>query len=138
MCLIVALALPSEAGGSDELVAAGRALFTRYCASCHGVDGTGSGPLGDQLKTPPADLTHVRTRTAGRFPFEKLREIIDGRREVLLHGPREMPVWGVQLGKDIEPRSRPIRVSGEITVLLSYLESIQREPSTGDAKESLP
>ena len=36
---------------------AGRDLFESYCATCHGRDGKGAGPVAGALKTPPADLT---------------------------------------------------------------------------------
>ena len=28
------------------------------------------------------------------FPFDRIYQVIDGRKEVQVHGPREMPVWG--------------------------------------------
>jgi cytochrome c553 len=34
----------------------GRDLFEFYCASCHGRDGKGSGPVAPALKTPPPHL----------------------------------------------------------------------------------
>src|SRR5208282_5298968 len=36
--------------------AKGRALYLRYCASCHGIIPDGHGPVASALKTPPADL----------------------------------------------------------------------------------
>ena len=36
---------------------AGRDLFEFYCATCHGRDGKGAGPVAGALKTRPADLT---------------------------------------------------------------------------------
>ena len=85
------------------------------------------------LKRKPADLTHIRVRYGGRFPFSRLREFIDGRSDVAEHGPREMPVWGrvLQEGKNSEPGSE-VRLSGEITELLAYLEAIQATPPARD------
>ena len=28
------------------------------------------------------------------FPFDRIYQVIDGRKEVAVHGPRTMPVWG--------------------------------------------
>jgi mono/diheme cytochrome c family protein len=39
-------------------VAAGQALFSNYCAPCHGDSGKGDGPLGLTLNPRPADLTY--------------------------------------------------------------------------------
>ncbi len=38
-------------------IAAGAALYPDNCASCHGVEGRGDGPLAKNLAVPPADLT---------------------------------------------------------------------------------
>ncbi len=39
-------------------VAEGRALFARYCVSCHGADGDGRGPIAEAVQGPrPADFT---------------------------------------------------------------------------------
>ena len=52
--LALAFALPAQAADSD--VADGHKYFVRYCASCHGTDGTGDGPVAKTLVTPPANL----------------------------------------------------------------------------------
>ena len=71
----------------------GARLFKTHCATCHGVNGRGNGPLADQLRRPPPDLTKFTARNGGLFPDERLRRIIDGR-DVPSHGDRDMPVWG--------------------------------------------
>ncbi|HEY2132136.1 MAG TPA: cytochrome c [Acetobacteraceae bacterium] len=38
-------------------IADGARLFAQNCASCHGADGRGDGPLAKRLDIPPADLT---------------------------------------------------------------------------------
>jgi high-affinity iron transporter len=37
-------------------LARGRLLFTEHCASCHGADGRGDGPLAKGMEPPPADF----------------------------------------------------------------------------------
>ena len=35
----------------------GSQMYASYCASCHGLDGRGHGPVATELKVPPTDLT---------------------------------------------------------------------------------
>ena len=43
----------------------GRDSFDRYCASCHGADGRGGGPVASALRTRPTDLTTLARRNGG-------------------------------------------------------------------------
>src|SRR5688572_27835420 len=71
----------------------GSRLFRAQCSSCHGATGRGNGPVADQLRRTPPDLTKYTARNGGVFPRERVYRIIDGR-VVASHGDREMPVWG--------------------------------------------
>jgi mono/diheme cytochrome c family protein len=44
---------------SERSIARGRALFSEYCAACHGVGGRGDGPAARSLSKPPEDLTRI-------------------------------------------------------------------------------
>ena len=79
---------------SASAAVAGRESFRTYCASCHGQEAKGDGPLREHLKVPPADLTTISQRNGGEFPFDDVRQKIDGRESVRGHGPTDMPVWG--------------------------------------------
>jgi mono/diheme cytochrome c family protein len=79
----------SSSGSGDP----GAQLFKTYCATCHGANGRGDGPVAAQLRRTPPDLTRYTARNNGVFPTEGLRHIIDGR-GVTSHGDREMPIWG--------------------------------------------
>jgi mono/diheme cytochrome c family protein len=71
------------------------ALYTAYCAVCHGADGKGGGPMAKSLKVIAPDLTGVAVRNGGSFPLVRVQRIISG--EELLpagHGTRPMPFWG--------------------------------------------
>lgn len=72
----------------------GSLLYARHCAACHGTGGKGDGPLTATLKRPPSDLTTLAKRHGGAFDEAAVMAVIDGRRSVAEHGPREMPVWG--------------------------------------------
>jgi mono/diheme cytochrome c family protein len=73
----------------------GPALYKAYCASCHGTDAKGGGAMAKSLKVPPADLTRISARNAGKFPLMRIEGIISGEEQAGSgHGTREMPVWG--------------------------------------------
>ena len=98
----------------------GSQLFRNYCATCHGATGRGDGPLADQLRRIPPDLTRFSARNGGVFPSERVYRIVDGR-GVPSHGDREMPVWG-----DVFRSSRAGETSAErIRAIVTYLEGIQ-------------
>jgi mono/diheme cytochrome c family protein len=72
----------------------GRSEYEQSCAACHGVQANGKGWLAESLKQPVPSLTRLKKTNAGVFPVEQVYQAIDGRREIGLHGPRHMPVWG--------------------------------------------
>ena len=54
----------------------GATLFASLCASCHGADGRGRGPLAEKLAAPPADLaTGPRSRTTRATPEDTAAEL---------------------------------------------------------------
>ena len=120
-------AAPAWAQTAEEkLAAAGREEYLQYCASCHGPEAKGDGPLAEDLSVPPADLTHISTRHGGVFPEAMMAEVIDGRRRVRGHGPANMPVWGHRF--NVETGTRPagdLAVRGRMLLLIEYLRSIQ-------------
>jgi mono/diheme cytochrome c family protein len=73
----------------------GPALYSAYCAVCHGKDGRGSGPMAKSLKTATPDLTGIAVRSGGKFPESRVQRIISGEQQLPAgHGTRDMPVWG--------------------------------------------
>jgi len=72
----------------------GKMQYDAACAVCHGPVGKGDGPLKAQLVNRMPDLTVLAKSNNGVFPFDRVYQVIDGRREVKAHGPRDMPVWG--------------------------------------------
>ena len=117
-------ASPSTPAGRAEM---GRGWFDSYCASCHGRDAQGDGPLAGELRTPPADLSRIALRRSGVFPADEVAAYIDGRNRVPAHGPRDMPIWGrhfddrLEGGAYDETRLSP----GSIYLIVEYLRSIQ-------------
>ena len=72
----------------------GKAEFQSSCASCHGADGRGKGPVSGLLKVPPPDLTILAKNNNGVFPTNAIYETIYGSKIISAHGTREMPIWG--------------------------------------------
>ncbi len=84
----------------------GKDLFKAYCASCHGSNAKGKGPMASALKTTPADLTRISVRNGGVFPLMRVQKIITGLElPPAGHGSSEMPVWGPifsQITRDVD------------------------------------
>src|ERR1700694_1642133 len=73
----------------------GPALYKAYCASCHGTDAKGDGPMAKSLKVKPSDLTSIAASNGGTFPLMRIERIISGEEQPPNgHGTSEMPVWG--------------------------------------------
>ena len=70
-------------------------LYKIYCASCHGEDAKGNGPMAAWLKVAPSDLTRIAARNGGKFPLARVDRIISGEEPLPSgHGTRAMPIWG--------------------------------------------
>jgi mono/diheme cytochrome c family protein len=113
----------------------GISLYRLACGVCHGIDGKGNGPLGQQLKVPPADLTVLAKKNNGVFPVSSVYETIDGRKMIAAHGTREMPTWGVYDPKLLYPSDKFIdpsydveaMVRTRILTIIDYLNRIQEK-----------
>ena len=132
--LMVAAALAFATAHAQEPPDAGRDTFLKLCASCHGKSGRGDGPMVQQLRQAPADLTRLAKQHGGVFPSLRVSNSIDGRSapQVGAHSTREMPVWGTVL-RTPEPtgqakRGNPDRQARQQMVdLLGYLARIQEK-----------
>ena len=104
----------------------GALAYRTHCAVCHGKGAEGDGPLADQLRFAPPDLTRIAKRNKGKFETQMVQRIIDGRWPIKGHGGPEMPVWGDAF---VEPREGYSRdgVRAEIVDLAAYLETLQKK-----------
>jgi len=102
----------------------GSATYRSHCASCHGTDARGEGPLADRLRVRPPDLTLLARRNGGPYPADKVHRIIDGRDPVKGHGGPDMPIWGDAFKNTSEGYSED-RVKERIEGLVEYLRSLQ-------------
>ena len=120
----------------------GKLEFQSSCATCHGTDGKGNGPLREQLKVPPPDLTMLAKNNNGVFPTNAVYETIDGSKTVPAHGTREMPIWGNDstplstcltllirpIGRVAGPEQSPeVVVRKRILAVIDYLSRIQQK-----------
>jgi mono/diheme cytochrome c family protein len=115
-------------GGIKE----GREEYILACASCHGDDGRGGGPVVPALRTPPPDLTLLTRQHTGTFPREYVIAVLAGERVVAAHGSREMPVWSQRFRPSATGATAvaSIYARRRLELLTSYLESLQH-PAAG-------
>jgi mono/diheme cytochrome c family protein len=114
--------------GSDPIAAGGRAYAAR-CASCHGLDARGDGPVGPALRTAPPDLTWLTERNGGTFPRDYVIAVITGTVAITAHGTREMPVWSDRVAPadgNGAGAAASVYLRRTVEALADYLASIQR------------
>jgi mono/diheme cytochrome c family protein len=104
-------------------VNSGKETFLRYCASCHGENGTGNGPAAGALKPPPSDLTTLSKRHEGKFPAGYVGAVLKFGRSLASHGSEDMPVWGSRF-KELDPARDPTGQQ-HIDDVVVYIESLQ-------------
>jgi mono/diheme cytochrome c family protein len=123
ICLIAAS--PALAEDPD----AGAAIFQTHCATCHGSQAMGDGPLGGMLTIPPPDLTGLSARNDGVFPLARVLERIDGTTEVMAHGG-PMPLFGLILEGPSEvvvaPDGSDIAAPEALIDIASWLMEVQQ------------
>lgn len=130
ICLIAALLVSfalvasAWAAGKDD-VRDGEKYFRRYCASCHGMTGTGDGPVAASLAKPPANLRMLSDKYGSPLPVAKLADLIDGRDAVRAHGNADMPVWGERFYGVGQGERGELGISEIIGKIVAYLETIQ-------------
>ncbi|HKZ74884.1 MAG TPA: DUF6448 family protein [Steroidobacteraceae bacterium] len=107
--------------------ASGAALYRESCASCHGLDGRGNGPVAPLIKATIPDLTRISARRDGKFPADEVYRIIDGQSRRASRDTRSMPVWGYELfGDHSDDRIAHRQATEKVERLVEYLRSIQK------------
>ena len=123
LCLIATPVLAQEAD-------IGRALYYAHWATCHGLEGTGTGPMAGILTVPPTDLTELSIQNGGVFPLVRVVKRIDGRDPLVAHGS-PMPVYGGYFEQAFDvpmkaPDGQPILTSRAVVDLVAFLRELQR------------
>lgn len=106
-------------------VPSGRQMYREYCASCHGSDGKGRGPVATSLHKPPPNLTTLARTHGGNFPREYVTNVLRFGPGYSAHGSPEMPVWGPIFQYFENYNEAAVRQ--RIKNLCDYLESIQEK-----------
>lgn len=125
-----AIVMGSPLAQKVERIDLGKREFDSNCASCHGGNGKGNGPLAELLTKRPTDLTTLAKRNDGVLPMARLYEVIDGT-NIPAHGTRDMPVWGrdyrIEAGAYYfeVPYDPEAYVRTRILTLLEYINRLQ-------------
>jgi mono/diheme cytochrome c family protein len=123
--VIGALPMPARAQDAAE----GATLYQWYCATCHGLDGTGKGPMAPALLVQPVDLTGLGASEGGEFPLLRVVRRIDGSDPLVSHGSG-MPVYGPLFqGDEVALKTasgQPVLMGRAVADLVLYLQEIQK------------
>jgi mono/diheme cytochrome c family protein len=132
VCSVISTVLVTLGGApvhaADYLAMSGQQLYERFCASCHGLEGRGDGPVAQTFSSKVPDLTLIARRHGGEFQRDWVERTIDGRHKIGAHGAYRMPVWGEDFSRaeignpDAERATRTI-----IARLVDYLETLQHK-----------
>lgn len=117
--LAIPLGLALLAGGAAAAqgdAKAGRALYNKWCTSCHGVRGKGDGPMAATLPVKPGNHTDGTRMNA--LPDSYLFTIIHQGGQAVQKSPM-MPPWGTQL-TDLQIRD-----------VIAYVRSLAVPPYKG-------
>ncbi len=124
----VLMTLFVTAPGWAQDAARGEETYLRYCATCHGLDATGHGPMRSVLTVQPVDLTRLSAGNDGVFPLFRVVQRIDGRDPLVSHGS-PMPVYGDYFeGEDVALKTdegQPILTSAPVADLIAFIRSKQ-------------
>lgn len=133
LALVSLLWLPAAADDTSrshqqiDMFNQGSIAYQRYCANCHGSKAKGDGQVARLLKVQPPDLTVLAANNDGEFPAEQVRKTIDGRKGIVAHGMRDMPIWGdVFLEAENGPEAEA-EAERKIEELVIYLKLIQED-----------
>ena len=100
--------------------------YRTYCATCHGLKGTGDGPLAENLRFVPPDLTLLAQKNGGEYPADLVARIVDGREPVAGHGGPDMPVWGDAF-KNPDTGFDNAKVRQKIRSVVDYIKTLQQK-----------
>jgi mono/diheme cytochrome c family protein len=125
LSLAAMLSVSPLALSANDDVSDGHRYFIQYCASCHGKDGLGNGPVAKSLSRQPANLRKLGDKYGMPLPAHRIAELIDGRDTIRAHGTRDMPVWGERLYEVGQGEKGETGIGDVIAKIIAYLGTIQ-------------
>jgi mono/diheme cytochrome c family protein len=103
----------------------GMAMYSAYCASCHGANAKGNGRAAAALSGWPTDLTALSVQNGGKFPKAHVAYVLRVAETAPAHGTTDMPVWNEAFrgldGGHLRAQMASLRVYN----LVNYLERLQ-------------
>lgn len=121
------LLLLTTSGAAADSLTTGARLFHLHCATCHGENGKGNGPMAEALSVAPTDLTQLAKTHNGRLPIARIAQQIDGRAPLPGHGGT-MPVYGYFLeGPPTLLPGTDIMSTKPVADLIIWLERLQSD-----------
>lgn len=119
LCLAVVLFLSP----GYSFAQSGKDDFQHYCAACHGLDGKGKGTW-NGVEVP--DLTVLTRQNGGKFPFEEIHRVVDGRSKARWHQRvRAMPYWGEVYEAEANNPAAKAQVESRIAAIVDYVRTLQ-------------
>ena len=123
--LLVLSALGRTAVRAEDTDDPGRAMYLRYCGSCHGPGAKGDGIAATVLRPKPSDLTRIGKRQGG-FDGPRITTFVDGTKQLRAHGSKNMPIWGEVLHDDSGSiAGSKTAAQSKLMLITEYLRSIQ-------------
>jgi mono/diheme cytochrome c family protein len=117
---------PGAAAGQEGAASVSGAYDYRvHCASCHGAEGKGDGPMVDNLRFHPPDLSQLSRRAGGSYPADRVQRVVDGRAPLKGHGGTDMPIWGDAF-KNAETGYDDGSVRRKIQGIVQYVKQLQQ------------
>ena len=126
----VGLVLAATGAAEAQSIEFGKTLYMQHCASCHGAEGAGDGPVATYIEPKPTDLRKLASGHDGVYPFGVVWESIASG-SLSAHGTSMMPVWGTVFMEDALPKevhpgvSARDLVEGRMLALTYYIQSMQ-------------
>jgi mono/diheme cytochrome c family protein len=129
LCGVLGYLVSADAEPARQFpTSAGVAIYQERCASCHGVNGKGDGPVAAALTVSPPDLTTIARRAGGAFPAGRVAQVITYGGNMPAHGSQTMPVWGKIFSVEAGRGDRGAQHSRRAVVqLVRYLANIQQD-----------
>ena len=103
----------------------GKEDYDLYCGTCHGLDGSGDGTW-KGTKVP--DLTHLSLENGGKFPFEEVRNVVDGRSRSRWHQRQlNMPYVGEVFESEQVNHVSNANAETRTAAIVDYIRGLQKE-----------
>lgn len=127
---LLCLSTLCASAASAEPIQEGADLFAEACATCHGTDAKGDGPMAKVMAVQPADLTQISLMNDGNFPTARIIRIVDGTTLLTAHGS-PMPLFGMLFRGPsetfVDADGNEFIASRAIGNVVAWIETIQAE-----------